>query len=409
MEKFDCVIVGAGHGGAQAAQSLRQAGFDGSIALVGEEVDLPYNRPSVSKDYLSGDKGFDRIILRPVTFWLQRDIELRLGKRVVSVDAEAHTISCDTEETIRFGRLIWSAGGAPRRLTCPGADLPGVFYLRSKADADALMACLSDAKQAVIVGGGYIGLEAAAVLRGKGINVTLLEAQDRVLPRVTAEPVSQFYQDYHRNKGVDIRLCSAISQVQGNKWVEGVRLSDGCEIAADILIVGIGIDPATDVLNLAGAETANGIIVNDYCETTLRDVYCIGDCASLRSGPGVRIESVQNANDQAAAVAKTICGDPQPYSALPWFWSNQYDLKLQTVGLNVGYDDWVLRGDAASGKFSLAYLKDGKLIAMDCINVPKDYVQGRKAIETGLEPSRVDLANPDIPLIDLVRSAAVRS
>ncbi|OBY26562.1 NAD(P)/FAD-dependent oxidoreductase [Leisingera sp. JC1] len=405
METWDCVIVGAGHGGARAAHTLRQAGFEGSIALIGDEAELPYDRPSVSKDYLSGKKCFDRIGLHPESFWSTREIDLRLKTRVVSVAAEAHSVTCDNGEMLGYRHLIWSAGGAPRRLACPGADLPGVYYLRSKGDADALMAHLDRASCAVIIGGGYIGLEAAAVLRAKGIAVTLLEAQERVLARVTAEPVSEFYQSRHRAEGVDLRLSSAVSAILGTEAVARVQLSDGEEIAADLVIVGVGIIPETGALEAAGAEISNGILVDDTCQSSLPDIYCIGDCALLRDGPGVRIESVQNANDQAATVAKAICGDPQPYRALPWFWSNQYDLRLQTIGLNVGFDDWVLRGDPASGAFSLAYLKAGKLIAIDCINRPKDYVQGRKLIEAGLTPARETLADISVLLTDLLPAA----
>lgn len=398
MNRYECVIVGGGHGGAQAAQALRQAGFGGSIAIIGEEADIPYDRPSVSKDYLSGARCFDRIVLRPEDFWAQRAIDLKLGLRVVSVDACAHTVTCDTGETIGYGQLIWSAGGRARGLSCPGADLPGVFTLRSRTDADALIKRLEGACRAVIIGGGYIGLEAAAVLRARGVDVTLLEMQDRVLARVTAAPVSRFYQEYHQSKGVDIRPGTGVAAITGAGQVEGVTLEGGGTLPADLVIVGVGIDPEVSVLRAAGAETANGIVVDAFCRTTLTDVYCIGDCALLRDGPGIRIESVQNATDQASAVARTICGDPKPYAALPWFWSNQYDLKLQTIGLNTSHDDWVLRGDPATASFSLAYLKDGRLIALDCVNRPRDFVQGRKAIEMGLKPDLNALADPDMQL-----------
>ena len=398
---FDCVIVGAGHAGAQAAASLRQFGFSGSIALIGAEPELPYDRPSLSKDYLAGKKTFDRLGLRPADFWASRSIYLHLGRRVVAVDPQDKIVTLDDVGALRYGTLIWATGGEPRRLTCEGSDLDGIFYLRSKADSDALMAALPQAKRAVIIGGGYIGLEAAAVLRELSTDVTLIEMQDRVLARVAAEPVSRFYENEHRRQGVDIRLNVGISAIQGvGGKVTSVALATGDVEPADMVIVGVGIVPAADPLLRAGARGGNGIDVDEYCLTSLPEIYCIGDCARMVTGSGIRIESVQNANDQATTAARTITGAREPHRALPWFWSNQYDLKLQTAGLNAGYDMTVLRGDPVTRSFSLLYLKDSVVIAIDCINATRDYVQGRKVIEAGAKISLEALADTTVALKD---------
>jgi 3-phenylpropionate/trans-cinnamate dioxygenase ferredoxin reductase subunit len=398
---YDCVIVGAGHAGAQAAVALRQCGFAGSIALVGSEPEQPYDRPSLSKEYLAGKKTFDRMLLRPADFWLSRAVDLRLGKRVIAVDPGAQTVALDDGSEHSYGALIWATGGEPRRLNCLGYDLAGVFYVRSKADADALMSALPRAEHAVIIGGGYIGLEAAAVLRELGKRVTLIEAQDRVLARVAGEQVSRFYETEHRAQGVDIRLGVGLSSINGGDGrVTGVTLDGGETIAADLAIVGIGIVPAVDPLLAAGAKGGNGIDVDEFCRTSLPNIYCIGDCARMIHGAGIRIESVQNANDQAMTAAWSISGDAKPYQALPWFWSNQYDLRLQTIGLNVGYDQTVLRGDPATRSFSVVYLRDGAILALDCINAARDYVQGRKLIEAGARVPPTVLADMSIALKD---------
>jgi 3-phenylpropionate/trans-cinnamate dioxygenase ferredoxin reductase subunit len=407
MDHFDCLIVGAGHAGAQAAAALRQNGFAGSVGLIGDEPVAPYDRPALSKEYLAGKRCFDRLRLRPDDFWTSRGIALRFGRRAVGIDAEARRVACEDGSAFAYGSLIWAAGGAPRKLACPGADLSGVHYIRGKADADALIAALPGTSRAVIIGGGYIGLEAAAVLRELGKEVALIEALDRVLARVAAEPVSRFYEAEHRRHGVDIRLGAALDRIEGaGGAATGVRLASGELLPADLVIVGIGIAPSVAPVVAAGAAGENGLDVDAHCRTSLADVYGIGDCARMVTGPGLRIESVQNANDQAVTAARSICGTPVPHSATPWFWSNQYDLKLQTVGLNAGYDATVLRGDPATRGFSLAYLRDGVVIAFDCINATRDYVQGRKLVEAA---ARIDpglLADATRPLKALEPLAA---
>ncbi len=406
--KYDVVIVGAGQGGAYAAIQLRQLGFAGSIALIGREAEPPYERPPLSKEYMLGDKAWERLLIRPADFWAGKDIELLLEAEVVALSPESQTVELRDGRVFGYGDLIWATGGDPRRLSCPGADLAGVHGVRTRADADAILSELRDVSRAVIIGGGYIGLEAAAVLRKLGKEVTLLEVLPRVLARVAGEELSTFYEAEHRAHGVDLRTGIGVEAIEGEGRVSGVRLADGSVIECQLVIVGIGIVPAVGPLLSAGAAGGNGVDVDPFCRTSLAHVYAIGDCAAHSSafadGAVIRLESVQNANDQASCTAKAILGDPQAYGATPWFWSNQYDLKLQTVGLSTGHDQAVLRGDPADRSFSVLYLKGGKLIACDAVNRIKDYVQARKLVEEGAVIAAQDLADAERPLKELDRA-----
>ncbi|MBU3078201.1 FAD-dependent oxidoreductase [Sphingomonas sp. XMGL2] len=404
---YDVLIVGAGHGGAQAALALRQAKFAGSIAIVGDEPEPPYERPPLSKDYLAGDKPFERILIRPAGFWGERDVALLLGRRVTAIDPEARRVTTADGATIGYGRLIWAGGGAPRRLSCAGGDLAGVHAIRTRADVDRLIAELPATRRVVVVGGGYIGLEAAAVLTKSGKQVTLVEALDRVLARVAGPALSRFYEEEHRRHGVDLRLSAAVAGIEGaDGRATGVRLADGAVLPAEMVIVGIGIVPAVAPLLAAGAAGGDGVTVDDHCRTSLPDIFAVGDCAAhanrFADGAVIRLESVQNANDQATTAARFIAGQPQPYDAIPWFWSNQYDLRLQTVGLSGGHDAAVLRGDPATRAFSLVYLKEGRVIALDCVNATRDYVQGRALILGRVHPDPAALADAQVPLKSLV-------
>lgn len=405
--RFDVVIVGAGQAGAQAAISLRQGGFSGSIALIGDEPDPPYERPPLSKEYLAGEKTAARLLLRPLEFWAQRNVVLRLGERVARVDAKARTVATSNGAIIGYDQLIWAAGGSPRLLPCAGGDLSGVHMIRTRADVDALKADLTRALAIVVIGGGYIGLEAAAVLVKLGKHVTLVEAQNRLLPRVTAEPVSRFYEQEHRAHGVDVRLLANVIGLDGQDGrVTAIRLASGERIACDVAIIGIGITAAIEPLADAGAVCANGVEVDDYCRTSLPRVFAIGDCANhaniFAGGARVRLESVQNAIDQAKVAASAILGTMAPYRAIPWFWSNQYDLKLQTVGLHIGADATVTRGYPSARSFSLVYLKQGRVVALDCINAARDFAQGRALIERGIVVDPQAIADPTLPLKSLL-------
>lgn len=402
QDRFDIVIVGGGHGGAQAAIALRQRGYAGSIAIVGEEAELPYERPPLSKEYLLGDKPFERMLLRPAAFWGERDVTLLLGQRVTAVDAGTRQVTTADGTHIGYGDLIWATGGSPRRLICAGHDLVGVHSVRTRADIDRLMGELPAVTRVVVIGGGYIGLEAAAALTKLGKPVTLVEAQDRVLARVAGPTLSAFYEREHRGKGVDLRTGISVDCIEGDTRVTGVRLSDGTLLPCEMAIVGIGIMPAVEPLLTAGAVGGNGVRVDTLCRTSLPHVYAIGDCAAhanaFADGAEIRLESVQNANDMATTAARAILGDPVPYRATPWFWSNQYDLKLQTVGLSMGHDAEVVRGDSGTRSFSVVYLKAGRVVALDCVNMVKDYVQGRALVEAGavIDPAR--LADASEPL-----------
>ena len=406
MQHFDVVIVGGGHGGAQAAIALRTQGFAGSIAIVGRETEPPYERPPLSKEYLAQEKPFERLYLRPREYWADKQVELLLGREVTALDAAARQITCAEGSSLTYGDLIWATGGDPRRLSCPGADLAGIHYVRTRADVDGMMAELPQVRHAVVIGGGYIGLEAAAVLSKLGKQVTLLEALPRVLARVAGEDLSRFFEGEHRAHGVDLRTGMAVEAIEGEGRVSGVKLADGTVIPADVVIVGIGIVPSIGVLVAAGAAGGNGVDVDERCRTSLPHVFAIGDCAahanSFADGAVIRLESVQNANDMATVVAKVITGQDASYGATPWFWSNQYDLKLQTVGLSAGHDATVLRGDPATRSFSVIYLRQGKVIALDSVNCAKDYAQGRKLVEQRVAADPAALVDPAIPLKDLV-------
>jgi 3-phenylpropionate/trans-cinnamate dioxygenase ferredoxin reductase subunit len=408
MEKADVVIVGAGHGGAQCAIALRQNGFTGTITVIGREPEHPYERPPLSKEYFAREKTFDRLYIRPPTFWAEKEITFKLNTEVTAVDPAAKALTLSNGTTFGYDKLVWATGGDPRRLSCSGADLAGIHAVRTREDCDTLMAEVdAGTTNIAVIGGGYIGLEAAAVLSKLGLKVTLLEALPRVLARVAGEELSEFYQAEHRAHGVDLRTGVAVDCLVGDGHrVTGVKLADGEIVPADAVIVGIGIVPAVAPLIVAGASGANGVDVDEFCRTTLPDIWAIGDCAAFAcdyaGGNVMRVESVQNANDMATCVAKAICGDEKPYKAFPWFWSNQYDLRLQTAGINAGFDKAVVRGDVAARTFSVVYLKQGRVVALDCVNAVKDYVQGRKLVEAGATPGEAVLADAGTPLKELL-------
>lgn len=400
---FDVLIVGGGHGGAAAAIALRMQGFAGTIGLLGDEPEPPYERPPLSKEYLSGDRAFARMLIRPVAFWAERDIALLPGRRVVAVDAAMRSVRTQNAEAFGYGDLIWAAGGAARRLTCSGHDLARVHSVRSRADVDRMIAELDTTRDVVVVGGGYIGLEAAAVLRKLGKAVTVLEAQDRLLSRVAGAPIGDFLLAEHRARGVAVRLGVVVECIEERDGrATGVRLADGSILPADMVIVGVGIVPNVAPLIAAGAAGDNGVSVDAQCRTSLPNIYAIGDCAAHRNayagGAVIRLESVQNAGDQATIAAKTICGVEAAYDAVPWFWSNQYDVKLQTVGLSAGHDDLVVRGRPEGRSFAVVYLRGGRVVALDCVNATRDYVQGRGLVVAGAQVAPDVLADVGTPL-----------
>lgn len=406
-ERYDVVIVGSGHGGSHTAIALRQQQYGGSIAMIGEEPDLPYERPPLTKDYLSGEKPFHRILIRPPEFWAEKNVQVLTGFRAAVIDPDARSIADSTGRQILYRKMVWAAGGRARSLTCSGHDLTGIYTVRTRADADRISRELGTTEQIIVVGGGYIGLETAAVLTKLGKHVTLIETQDRVLSRVAGNLLSRFFEVEHRCRGVDIRLNSVVQHVEGaNGRAIGVRLLDGTFIPGQMIIVGIGIIPNVEPLLAAGASGGNGVMVDATCRTTLEDIYAVGDCAlhasDFAGGARIRLESVQNATDMAAVVAKVMAGKTEAYCSVPWFWSSQFDLRLQTVGLSSGHDQEVLRGDPVNRAFSIIYLKDGRVIAMDCVNSSRDFVQGRSLVMTRAHVNQRELANSETPLKSLI-------
>jgi 3-phenylpropionate/trans-cinnamate dioxygenase ferredoxin reductase subunit len=398
----DLVIVGAGNGGVTLATNLVKAGFEGSISLLSAESVIPYERPPLSKGYLTGEESFEQIVFRTAEYWAASPVDLVLGVRVVRVDPDSHTVVLEDGRDIGYGKLVWAAGGTPRVMDVPGASLEGIHAIRDLLGIERLRSELPAASNAVIVGGGYVGLETAAAFRKLGMDVTVVEVADRLLARVTSTEVSRYYHELHTSRGVDIRLGTSAIAFQGDRWVESVTLDTLETIPADVVVVGIGLVPNVGPLADAGARCGNGVEVDEFCRTSLPDVYAIGDCAahvnSYAAGRRVRLESVQNAADQAATVAHHLQGTEAPYRAVPWFWSNQYDIRLKTAGIVSGFDDVVVRGDPATDRFAVVYLRDGRICAVDCVNSPGDFMVAKQLIGRGTHVERDDLADGSVPL-----------
>jgi 3-phenylpropionate/trans-cinnamate dioxygenase ferredoxin reductase component len=377
------VVVGGGQAATQAAQALRQQNYAGAVTLLGDEPYLPYQRPPLSKKYFSGETPRERLLLRPRHFYAEKRIALELGARVEEIDAAAHALRLHDGRALRYDKLLIATGSRPRTLPVPGAELPGVHHVRTIADIDALNASLSPGARVVVIGGGYIGLEMASVARQRGFTVTVLEAADRVLGRVVCEPVSAFYTELHRAAGVEVHVDAAVRALHGRARVEAVETADGRRFSCDAVIVGIGVVPNVELAAAAGLECSNGIRVDEHARTADADVLACGDCTNhplplyARS---VRLESVPNAVHQAKVAAATLVGNPSAYSEIPWFWSDQYDVKMQIVGLSHGHDAAVLRGDPARKTFAVYYLANRRLIAVDAVNSPREFAHAKKLI-----------------------------
>lgn len=403
-----CLVVGASHAASQFVVALRQQGWTGDIVLIGDEPHLPYHRPPLSKTFLAEDKSIEDILIRPQAAYEKAEVTTVLGRRVVSIDAANHSVTLDDGSTLEGSHIVLATGGHARRLPLPGVDLPGVHVLRNAHDVQQIKTRARAGANATIIGGGYIGLETAASLRKLGLSVTLLEAQDRVLERVTGPELSNFYQRLHREEGVNIITSARVQAIEGDSEVQAVSLEGSDPLPSDLVIMGVGISPATELAEAAGLKVENGVVVNEFAQTSADNVYAIGDCTQHYNpiyDRWIRLESIQNATDQAKTAAAAIAGKPAPYSALPWFWSDQYDIKLQIAGLSQGFDEIVIRGDLSEGRsFAAFYLADGKLLACDAVNRPVEFMVSKKLL---LEKRAVDpsaLADESLDIKSLLKA-----
>ena len=396
------IIVGAGHAAGQAAASLRQAGHEGDIVIIGDEPHIPYQRPPLSKQYLADEHGLDKVYLRPEKFYVDKNVRMKSGTRVEAIDVRGKTVTTSDGETLAYEKLALTTGSRPRLLDIEGCELDGVHYLRTIADADAIKSEMGAGKKVVIVGGGYIGLEVAAVSVVAGLEVHVLEMEQRILQRVTTPAMSEYYHDLHSGRGVHVHTNTTVTGFSGNGRIRKVHCSDTA-FDADLVIVGIGIVPNVELAEAAGIDCDNGILVDERCQTSAPDVYAAGDCTNHPNpilDRRLRLESVPNAMEQARVAASNMCGIDKTYASVPWFWSDQYELKLQMVGFSADGDTEVVRGDKARDQFAVFYLKDGAVVAADAVNSPKEFMLSKRLVGTQVDAEA--LANPDTDLKTLL-------
>ncbi|MGQ2950105.1 MAG: NAD(P)/FAD-dependent oxidoreductase [Agrobacterium sp.] len=395
------VIVGAGQAAFALAAKLRALKDERPITIIGSEDAYPYQRPPLSKKYLLGEMSFDRLMFRPEEWYADNNVDIRLSTWAEDIDRKAKTVRMQDGSTLAYDKLVLATGAAPRLLPASiGGDLEGVLTVRDKRDADRLMEEMKPGRRLLVIGGGYIGLEAAAVARKLGLDVTLIEMADRILQRVAAKETADIMRGIHQANGVSIREKTGLVRLVGmDGRVAAAELSDGAMLDVDFVIVGIGVTPNDRLARESGLEVGNGIVVDNYTRTSDRDIHAVGDCALLPwRGQSVRLESVQNAVDQAEATAAVLAGSETAYEAKPWFWSDQYEVKLQIAGFNLGYDETVLRPGAREGSWSVWYFRDGRFVAVDAVNDAKAYVAGKKLLDTGAEPDRAILADASADL-----------
>lgn len=396
------IVVGAGHAGGQAAASLRQEGCEGEIVIVGDEPHIPYQRPPLSKQYLAGEHGLERVYLRPEKFYADRNVSIKSNVRVAGIDRAAQTVTTSGGATLSYEKLLLATGSRPRRLHLEGGDLPGIHYLRTIADVDAIKAQMAPGREVVVVGGGYIGLEVAAVCIEAGLRVRVIEMEQRILQRVTTESMSRFYHNLHSGRGVRLHTGARVTGFVGDGRVRQV-LCGATVFDADLVIVGIGIEPNVELAADAGLACDNGIVVDERCRTADPNIYAAGDCTNHPNpllNRRLRLESVPNAMEQARIAAANMCGGDRSYASVPWFWSDQYDLKLQMVGFAADGDSEVLRGDKAGNSFAVFHLKDTVIVAVDAVNSPREFMICRRLV--GNEVDVDALANPDTDLKTLL-------
>lgn len=403
------IIIGAGQAGGETAQRLRQGGFTGDITLIGEEPYAPYQRPPLSKKYLAGELDMDRLLLRPASVYAEENIALLTSLKAVWIDRASKKVRVEGGRELSYDALVLATGSRPRKLPLAGADLAGVFTLRTAADIDAMKPHFVKGKKLVVIGAGYIGLEAAAVARQLGLEVTVVETAVRPLARVTSPEVAGFFLDEHTRQGVRFVLGGQPALIKGSEHVTAVGLTDGAEIPADIVLAGIGVNPEMTLASQCGLTVENGIVTDAQCRTSDPNIFAIGDCAarpiSFFDNRLCRLESVHNAVEGAKIVAAAITGGKQPALEAPWFWSDQYDLKLQIAGLFNGYDHIVFRGVISDRAFAVFYYQGERLIAVDAINKPAEYLGAKMLIQTGRTLPRDVIADETRPMKELVASA----
>jgi 3-phenylpropionate/trans-cinnamate dioxygenase ferredoxin reductase subunit len=402
------VIVGAGQAGGDLTGALRASGYKGPITLIGDEPYAPYRRPPLSKAFLSGDATLESLYLKSPETYARQEIDCRFGIGVERIERNKSSVRLYDGTLVPYQHLVLATGGRARRLSLPGANHPNVHYIRSIEDILKLKEQMLPDKRLLIVGGGYIGLEAASIGIKKGLKVTLIESLDRVLARVTAPELSAFYEQAHRSRGVEILTGTGVHGLEGDPLVDAVVLSDGRRLSADLVIVGIGMVPCTELADAAQLKVANGIAVDAFTRTEDPAIYAIGDCCNHENvfmQRRLRLESVPNAAEQARVCAAAICGKPHPYSAVPWFWSDQFDLKLQMVGLSEGYDELVIRGDTAKESFCAFYLRKGVLISADAVNRPQEFMLAKRMVTERTHLTAAQLRDESITLKSLATSA----
>jgi len=399
------IIIGAGLAGLTTAETLRAEGYEGSIILIGDEAHAPYQRPPLSKGFLLGETREAQLMMRPAEVLAKKNIALKFGAGATAIDRAAKQVTLADGSTLAYDGLALCTGSRLRPLPLAGADWQGVHGLRSLDDAKAIAAALETAQNVVIIGGGFIGLEVAAVARKKDKKITVLEAADRLMARVVPPLISQFYLDLHTRHGADVVLGAMVSELVGHDGkIAAVRTKDGREFPADLVLVGIGIIANTELAQAAGLAVDGGIVVDACGRSSDPAIVAAGDCTVRRMDDGSlrRLESVQNALEQGKSAALALLGRERPFTAAPWFWSDQYDVKLQMLGLTAGFDRMVTRGDATTQKFSVYYYRAGKLIAIDSLNQPADHMNGRKLFDKGISPTPEQAADPAFDLASLL-------
>ena len=399
------VVIGAGQSAIQCITSLKKEGYEGSITLVGEEEHLPYQRPPLSKGFLDDSINKERLYFKKLDFFTENKIQLKLGISATSVDIENNLVNLSDEEKLHFDKLVFATGSRVRLLDFPGNDLDNIHYLRGLDDAENIKKGLEKSKHLVVIGAGYIGLEVAAIASEKGVKVSIVEMADRVMSRTVDPQISDYYLNLHQNNGVKFKFNTSLEEIKGQGQVESVVCSDGTSINADMVIIGAGVIPNTEIAQNSGVSCENGILVDEFGRTNFKNVFACGDCTSHPNkllNMQLRLESVHNAMEQSKAVAMSVLDKPAEYSQIPWFWSDQYDHKLQIVGISGSHDTVTMRGSTDASKFMLFYTRGEELVAVDAVNNPKDFLICRKLVANKVKIKTDMISDLNLNLNDLI-------